>query len=554
MQVPSGTTGTVGFYNEGFWGFNVDSAKRYIASMYVRGNYSGNVACYFQSNATGAALSSTNITLNQVASSGWKQTYSPTFMPTTSSPNANTTFYFTFDGKQLAGQSLYFNVLSVFKQTYGNRNNGMREDLAESVQNLNAKWIRLPGGNNMEGNGSPYYWKWNQTIGDLKNRPGRPGTWGDINTDGFGLLEMMQASQDLDLLTVLGVWAWLYLDGEVIPQASLQPYVDSVMNELEFLTVSKKWDFGRCGSLLCQGATSTTYGSQRASLGFSNPFVVDYVEIGNEDYLNGGTNSYYSYRFAALYNAIRAKYPSMNTISTINPSPAGIPGSMIDLHIYHNEATFVALFNTFDQANRSFPVFVAEYAATNTGSNNDGQVGAQTFGMACAEAIFLLGCERNSDVIVGSSYGALIKSYNEEPGTVAVIKHTANEILHSTSYYVQKLFADNMGSATLPVTATGGGFGPVYWSATKNSTSTILKLVNYNGATGSANAINVAVQGSTKSTASLVLLSAPNSTSVNNLSELGGEATQIIASTISENSGEFSVIFTKSYQIAILIV
>ena len=244
MQVPAGNTGTVGFYNEGFWGFNVDSAKRYIASMYVRGNYSGNVTCYFQSNATGVALASTNITLNQVASSGWKQTYSPTFMPTTSSSNANNTFYFTFDGKQLAGQSLYFNILSVFKQTYLNRYNGMREDLAESVQNLNAKWIRLPGGNNMEGNRSPYYWKWNQTIGDLTNRPGRPGTWGDINTDGFGLLEMMQASQDLDLSTVIGVWAGLYLDGEVIPQASLQPYVDSVMNELEFLTVSKSGTLG----------------------------------------------------------------------------------------------------------------------------------------------------------------------------------------------------------------------------------------------------------------------------------------------------------------------
>jgi alpha-L-arabinofuranosidase len=33
MDLPAGTTGTVGFYNEGFWGFNVDSAKCYIASL-----------------------------------------------------------------------------------------------------------------------------------------------------------------------------------------------------------------------------------------------------------------------------------------------------------------------------------------------------------------------------------------------------------------------------------------------------------------------------------------------------------------------------------------
>lgn len=49
---------------------------------------------------------------------------------------------------------------------------------------------------------------------------------------------MMQMAQDLGLEVILGIWAGLYLDGEVIPEANLQPYVDSVMNELEFLLVS----------------------------------------------------------------------------------------------------------------------------------------------------------------------------------------------------------------------------------------------------------------------------------------------------------------------------
>ena len=173
--------------------------------------------------------------------------------------------------------------------------------------------------------------------------------------------------------------------------------------------------------------------------------------------------------------------------------------------------------------------------------------GAQTLGMSCAEAIFLLGCERNSDVIVGSAYGALIKSYNEAPDTVAVIKHTANEILYSISYYVQKLFADNMGTKTLPVTATNGGFGPVYWSATANSSSTILKLVNYDGMTGSSNAVQVNIEGSSKTTAT-------NSTSVNNLPTLGGESSTITTTTLSGSSGSFSVSFSNPYEIAILVV
>ena len=180
--------------------------------------------------------------------------------------------------------------------------------------------------------------------------------------------------------------------------------------------------------------------------------------------------------------------------------------------------------------------------------------GAQTLGMSCAEAIFLLGCERNSDVIVGSAYGALIKSYNEAPDTVAVIKHTANEILYSISYYVQKLFADNMGTKTLPVTATNGGFGPVYWSATANSSSTILKLVNYDGMTGSSNAVRVKIEGSSKKTATLITLTAPNSTSVNNLPTLGGESSTITTTTLSGSSGSFSVSFSNPYEIAILVV
>jgi alpha-N-arabinofuranosidase len=238
MDVPAGTTGTVGFYNEGFWGFDVDATKRYIASLYMRGNYSGTIDCSFHSNTTGQVLGSTSMSIDQTSSAGWVHSYSATFRPSRTGSDGNNTFYFTFDGSKLAGQSVYFNVLSLFKQTFDNRYNGVRDDLAQAFLNMNMKYIRLPGGNNMEGNESPYEWKWNETLGPLTGRPGRPGTWGDINTDGFGLLEMMQMAQDLGLEVILGIWAGLYLNGEVVSQAHLQPYVDSVMNELEFLLVS----------------------------------------------------------------------------------------------------------------------------------------------------------------------------------------------------------------------------------------------------------------------------------------------------------------------------
>ena len=59
--------------------------------------------------------------------------------------------------------------------------------------------LRFPGGNNMEGQSPPNHWEWKKTIGPLKDRAGRPGTWDYHNTDGLGLVEYMQWCEDLNL-------------------------------------------------------------------------------------------------------------------------------------------------------------------------------------------------------------------------------------------------------------------------------------------------------------------------------------------------------------------
>lgn len=297
-------------------------------------------------------------------------------------------------------------------------------------------------------------------------------------------------------------------------------------------------------------------GAKRARLGYKQPFKVNWVEIGNEDYLNNGQASYYAYRFEVFYNAIRAKYPDMNVVSTINPSPSPDTGSggMVDVHIYDNQDHFASLFSTFDQASRKYPAFVGEYAAIREGNGQGPEIGAQTFGMACSEAIMLLGVERNSDIILGSAYGALIKQFNEEPNTVAVIKHTANEILHSMSYYLQQLFAHHVGTETLPVKATSGGLGPVWWSATKTKKQTILKLVNYNGKTGQDGAVQIQIQGSKARKAELTVFTAASDKSTNKIPSQGGNEHSITTQTIKGINGLFEVTFTKPFEIVILTV
>ncbi|KAF4458424.1 Glycoside hydrolase superfamily [Fusarium albosuccineum] len=171
--------------------------------------------------------------------------------------------------------------------------------------------------------------------------------------------------------------------------------------------------------------------------------------------------------------------------------------------------------------------------------------------MTCADAIFLLGCERNSDIVLGSAYGALIKHYDEESNTVAAIKHTTNEVLKIMSYYVQKLFAHNMGSETHPVTAFDGQVGPVYSSTTTARHITILKLVDYNSKTGQDNAVRVTVEDPRASRATVTLLFATSEASVNNLPELGGEARKV-TKPLSESNDRFSVVFTKAYEVVVV--
>lgn len=97
--------------------------------------------------------------------------------PTASAPNTNNTFAITFDAKEAAGQAFYFDLVSLFPPTYRDRPNGLRKDLAEHLHNLAPKFLRFPGGNNLEGLSVDTRWQWKKNIGPLIERAGRPGNW-----------------------------------------------------------------------------------------------------------------------------------------------------------------------------------------------------------------------------------------------------------------------------------------------------------------------------------------------------------------------------------------
>lgn len=147
------TSGQVGFLNIGWWGIYV-KVQSYNGSFYVKGSYNGTITASLQSNLTNQTFGSAQIQASG-STSAWVQ-HNFTLIPDTLAPNSNNTFVITFDAAGASDGYLDFNLISLFPPTYNDRPNGMRIDLMETLAELNPSFLRMPGGNNIEGNDPPY--------------------------------------------------------------------------------------------------------------------------------------------------------------------------------------------------------------------------------------------------------------------------------------------------------------------------------------------------------------------------------------------------------------
>ena len=210
-----------------------------------------------RSNLTGEVFATQKIPIGNLSSFEYTQLLAQ-IVNAAMAPNSNNTFAITMDGAEVAGGTFFFSFISLFGETFKDRPNGMRKDLAQHVYDLRPKVLRFPGGNNIEGQTIPTRWKWNETIGPLIDRPGRPGDWGYFNTDGFGLLEFLYWTEDMEIEPVLAIYAGYSLDGNSYPEDQMDEVLQSALDELEY----------------CMGDTSTKYGALRAQHGHPEPFSI----------------------------------------------------------------------------------------------------------------------------------------------------------------------------------------------------------------------------------------------------------------------------------------
>jgi alpha-L-arabinofuranosidase len=468
LEVSSVASGSVGMANGGYWGIKLENNTKYKVSFWARKgpNFSGILKAKLESN------------------DGTVYAQSPDFKPTTDWKH----FTCVLKTKGISGVKgtnrfviyasstgdVYVDVVTVMPPTWKNRPNGLRIDLAEKLDALKFKYIMFPGGTAAESASMDSCWNWKNSIGPLEQRPGSTRNRWDYKNDlYFGLDEYFQLCEDLGAepvyVTSVGIrkspaskrwWGLCPLD-------KMQPIIDDILDLLEY----------------CNGSTSTVWGAKRAANGHPKPYHLKYIEIGNENFFR--TEKEYVPRYSMIHDSILAHYPDskiiMNGICQKNElsHTFGNAVDFVDEHFYSKDLS--VLYNKYDSIDTACKkICVAEYATSIKG--NGGNV-IGNFGDALGDAVFMLGCEKNSERMWWTGYGnyaGLIDHGNFGP---CIVWNDAVSCFASPSYYMQKmLFTDNQGTRVLPFTQNTDH---CYWSASVDTGSgkndILLKVANNSG-------------------------------------------------------------------------
>ena len=480
---------SLGLLNEGWWGITVRPNETFHGSLYAKADYAGaELKVSLIANDTGHVIASATV---PGVGADWRQyTFTLQAGAVVASSRNHLLVEFNHPG------AVWLQLFSLFPPTYHDRVNGNRGDIMELLAAMQPAFLRLPGGNYLEGDHINERFDWKKTIGPLVDRPGHRSPWNYWSTDGMGLLEYLEWCEDLHMQPVLAVYAGYSLKQEfVAPGPALEPYVQDALDEIEYVT----------------GDVTTKWGAERAKDGHPAPFPLTYVEIGNEDQFDQSKS--YDGRYAQFYDAIKKSYPALQVIATA-PVKSRTP-DVLDEHYYRRAEQFFADVHHYDATDRNGPkIFVGEWA-TREGTP------ATNFGAALGDAAWMTGMERNSDVIVMASYAPLFVNVN--PGGMQwrsdLIGYDAFSSYGSPSYYAQAMFANHIGTEIVASELNGAG-DRLFYSVTRDAAKGVvyLKLVN---ASSSAQQLKISLDGvtSVKPDAKLITLSAATTAETNSITD-----------------------------------
>lgn len=465
----------IGLVNDGFWGFPVRASEQMKGAFFAKRDASASsdgVTVSLESLDGSVVYASAHVS---GIAAGWKKYEFALTMPEKVTPTKDARFRITPDGQG----KYWFTRVTLFPETFNDRNNGLRKDLMTMMKDMHPKFLRFPGGNYLEGNDFRNRFDWKSTIGDPDLRPGHQSPWGYRSSDGLGLLEFLTWAEDVGAEPVVGVFAGYVLSGDYVGADYVGGFVQDALDEIEYIT----------------GGADTKWGAQRIKDGHPEPFPLHYIEVGNEDFFDRSGS--YPGRFMAFYNAIKAKYPQLQIISTLDAKALerqalengvkGLKYDVIDEHYYRGAIDMYRNAFQYDSYDRNGPkIFCGEWAT------REGEP-TPNMNAALGDAAWMTCMERNSDIVVMHCYAPLFVNVN--PGgmqwTSDLIGYDALNAYGSPSYYAQVMFAGNLGDRIVPLVTSdipefqnpgrdgkNESLRQMYFSATRDSKYVYLKVAN----------------------------------------------------------------------------
>ena len=295
---------------------------------------------------------------------------------------------------------------------------GLRKDLAEKLEQMHPSFLRFPGGCIVEGFTLETSMFFCNTVGPVWERPSHWLLWHYRTTNGLGFHEYLQLCEDLKLSALYVCNCGMTCQGRgpyYFNENQMQFAISDTLNALEYAL----------------GSSQTHWGSLRAKMGHPEPFSLKYLEIGNE---NSGTE--YEACFNRIREAVLERYPQIIIVS--NTRSETIKTDIVDDHYYNMPEFFAENIDIYDDYSRKNPnIFVGEFAVNQT---YEGQLRA-----AISEAMFMVGFERNQDVVKLCSYAPLFSHVHYQSWYPNLIMFDNSRSYVIPSYYCFKLFGANRG-------------------------------------------------------------------------------------------------------------
>ena len=465
-----------GFYNTGFRGIGVEKDAEYRFSVYARTTGPKSIRATL-TDGSGHEIGSGKL---EGFGDHWKK-YETVIRANATEQHAQLNIFVDEKG------ALDLDMISLFPlDTWKNRPNGLRKDLVQLLADMHPGFLRFPGGCIVEGRRLATRYRWKTTIGDITERKTIINRWNDefdhkpapdyFQSFGLGFYEYFQLAEDIGArpLPILNCgMACQFNSSETAAMSEINEYVQDALDLIEF----------------ANGPVTSPWGKLRAQMGHPAPFHLTMIGVGNEQW-----GPRYIERYKVFAAALKAKHPDVKLVVSAGPFPAGEPfetlwsnwrqmkADIVDEHYYMAPEWFLQNTGRYDHYERSGPkVFAGEYAAQSSGvAKPDNH---NNWNTAISEAAFMTGLERNGDVVQMASYAPLLAHVDAWQWTPDAIWFDNLRSYGSTDYYVQSIFANNVGNRVIPITPQADG--GLYTSASLDDRTheLIVKAINASAST-----------------------------------------------------------------------